>query len=871
MKSSKKALAFALAAAMVVTAFPVTNAEAASTAKLSTTKVTVAAGTAKKQTKSIKVTTPSTWKSVKVKVSSSDKKIATVKASGKTVKVTAVKKGSAKVTVKVTAKKAGKAVSKTLTAKAKVVGAGLRITSEAAEVNTGATLALTVKKVPSTAKLTYASKDETIATVSPDGVVTGVKAGKTTITVTSDYGKTVEKEITVVDVVAQLTAVKQTASNAFTATFSAATPQYTKDDIKVDAADGSAELAVKSVEYSADKMSAVVTLFGNLKDATDYNVTCKDSKASFKASVGEVASVAIKTTSAQTNVKTPIEFSLLDATGIDVTPAKDIDSHCVVTVTGNYSTADLTKASEANITMTNIGDEAEVEVTYDSGVKGADNVSGKATIKCVKAEAVSGTTMFKATTNLNANSQCAKFYLETPDTNVKVAENATSDPVYFCATDKNTGDVISYDKYEAESSNDDVATVAVSKDSGKFATLTVTGNTVGNAQINITATKNGEASYYTIPVIVSKVGVAVKMTVDADYRTMSDSSDTDYKNNITAKFFDADGNEVKTHVSYTCELANAAADGSEDNMVSGHVFKTNGQTTKAKTYNITVKGQDDRSDKSFTNVIGVTVKKLPDKAWTTTGAAMTYQLEIKGNAGDKNLDENSNNHQAKVRVYATCNSLFAGYLDSTGAIAGGDIHADATTAVNAVKIAAKYGNEYYKASDLITANKDTKANATSSLPSGRLATYETVKANVSGKIVVKANDNTTLAKIGTWTVEATLTYTQNSKDAVKTNTFTVKNSAKIPTVKVTTRNVDSLTFTDVQKVLKTSVDMNNDTSDYVSVVALEQVINNVSNVISTGSLTAINSDANKALVKNVVVEDGAWQFYVPINTTFTVK
>ena len=46
MKSSKKALAFALAAAMVVTAFPVTNAEAASTAKLSTTKVTVAAETA---------------------------------------------------------------------------------------------------------------------------------------------------------------------------------------------------------------------------------------------------------------------------------------------------------------------------------------------------------------------------------------------------------------------------------------------------------------------------------------------------------------------------------------------------------------------------------------------------------------------------------------------------------------------------------------------------------------------------------------------------------------------------------------------------------------------------------------------------------
>ncbi len=38
MKSSKKVLAFALAAAMVVTAVPATNAQAASTAKLSAKK-----------------------------------------------------------------------------------------------------------------------------------------------------------------------------------------------------------------------------------------------------------------------------------------------------------------------------------------------------------------------------------------------------------------------------------------------------------------------------------------------------------------------------------------------------------------------------------------------------------------------------------------------------------------------------------------------------------------------------------------------------------------------------------------------------------------------------------------------------------------
>ena len=118
MKSSKKVLAFALAAAMVVTAVPATNAQAAAkTAKLSSKTVTVAVGSAKKQTKSIKVVTPSNWKNVKVKVSSSNKKVATVKATGKTVKVTGVKKGTAKVTVKVTAKKGKKHVKKTLSDK----------------------------------------------------------------------------------------------------------------------------------------------------------------------------------------------------------------------------------------------------------------------------------------------------------------------------------------------------------------------------------------------------------------------------------------------------------------------------------------------------------------------------------------------------------------------------------------------------------------------------------------------------------------------------------------------------------------------------------------------------------------------------------
>ena len=73
MKTFKKVLASTLAAAMVVTALPVTPANAAATPKLSTTKAAAYVG----QSKTIKVTTPKTWKSVKVKATTSKKSVAT--------------------------------------------------------------------------------------------------------------------------------------------------------------------------------------------------------------------------------------------------------------------------------------------------------------------------------------------------------------------------------------------------------------------------------------------------------------------------------------------------------------------------------------------------------------------------------------------------------------------------------------------------------------------------------------------------------------------------------------------------------------------------------------------------------------------------
>ena len=192
MKTFKKVLASTLAAAMVVTALPVTPANAAAAPKLSATKATLYVG----QSKAITVKAiPSTWKSAKVTATSSKKSVATVKTSKKKVTVKAVKAGTAKVTVKVTARKSNKKISKTLKATIKVKNPTLNVTASKTTLNVGETAQLKVTKNPSSSVVKYSSTDAAVATVSA-GKVKAIAPGTAYVVVSSTYGKkTITKKI----------------------------------------------------------------------------------------------------------------------------------------------------------------------------------------------------------------------------------------------------------------------------------------------------------------------------------------------------------------------------------------------------------------------------------------------------------------------------------------------------------------------------------------------------------------------------------------------------------------------------------------------------------------------------------------------------
>ena len=108
-----------------------------------------------------------------------------------------------------------------------------------------------------------------------------------------------------------------------------------------------------------------------------------------------------------------------------------------------------------------------------------------------------------------------------------------------------------------------------------------------------------------------------------------------------------------------------------------------------------------------------------------------------------------------------------------------------------------------------------------------------------------------------YTIRYEIKEASKTTSTVKSQTFTVKNTMKLPTVSVNSRIADSLNDADIIANLSTDVDMNNNTSEHESIVKLDG--------------TKTNSNNTKT-VKYAVVEDtygnGTWHFFIPINATF---
>lgn len=655
MKSSKKVLAFALAAAMVVTAVPATNAQAASTAKLSAKKATVYVGSSKTLT----VTTPSSWKSVKTTVSSSAKSIAKVsKTSTKKVKVTAVKAGKAKVTVKVTAKKNGKKVSKTLASNITVKNYKVRLEDATGATVSGTTIAVvgtpvqfTAKTAPAKAAVTYTSSDSAIATVDATGKVTPVKTGKVTITAATDKASTTA-EVEVKNYA--LGTVSQTKLTELTATVAGNTKNLKATDFAIKSEATKVVYPVSKVSVdSKDASKVTLTLFSELKDAATYDVTLDGITKTFVASDGKVASIALDKATIPYATETEVKLVSKDANGVVVKELKygETDSNYDFTINTNGN--GYTNGSK--LYLNKVGDTATAEITYKTG-KYDQNGKPEGNIGPNKVT-ITATAQSEVNNFAVRIDDTAKKFDKAKDTN-KIAVNETK-VAMFKIQNADNQEISDYSKYTFESSDKSV--------------LMLASNKVGtNNSIAITALKNGTA-YILVKkddkvvgsVAIDIVAERAVATLDVDKSAVTLSKDltNDTKKvNVTLK--DQYGDKWAGDYNLNVECLSTDAKDVTVNTVNANAsskyFAFTAKTGKDVTFNATAeKGnyvykisykKDNKEVAART--VSVSVKKAADNA-----VVSAYRLDIDNKNVDMKVDNDNKEKTINIQMIGVADGV----------------------------------------------------------------------------------------------------------------------------------------------------------------------------------------------------------------------
>lgn len=622
MKTFKKVLASTLAAAMVVTALPVTPANAAATPKLSATKATLYTG----QSKTIKVTTPKTWKSVKVKATTSKKSVATVKASTKKVTVKAVKAGTAKVTVKVTGKvktkKGTEKADKTLKATITVKNPSLTLKA-ASEVAVGAkeTVKATVK--PAGTKVAFSSSDDTIATVdATTGEVTGVKAGE--VTITAKAGKTAKTvKMAVKDVI--LKDVKQTTTTKLVATIAGNTANVKASDIVITNTYSKANIAVKSVSVDAkDKTQVYVETYVAMNDGKDYTVTLADVTKTITATDGKIVAATISPATVVVPTPNSVDGKNANDVSAKFTDAKGVE---IATVDANATALDGFAYVEWKVDATNngyisgktlnlykVGNTAKVTVIAHTGKYNASaveegNVTAEATITGVAPETVT-TTGWSVKFGTSADNKAATEFKNVKE--AKVAVKDTGVVAYIQRTESNGKTANASTGYTFESSDIDVMTVGTPQNIKDATAIAINPYKAGNAYIIVKDAKT-KAVVTTLPVTVVAERKVTSLTLDKNAFTLSSAAgiDKDVTVKVTAK--DQYGEESKIVTGVTCKNANS--------KVTTDVINVTGNEIKVNKPGLTKDGKDSSNTyiveyKDIKVTFTIVVRKAGDKVTT---------------------------------------------------------------------------------------------------------------------------------------------------------------------------------------------------------------------------------------------------------------
>ena len=414
--------------------------------------------------------------------------------------------------VKVTAKKSGKAVKKTLKATVTVKNPALTLQATNNEVAVGAkeTVKATVK--PASTKVTFSSSDDAIATVdATTGEVTGVKAGK--VTITAKAGKTTKTvDMTVKNYV--LKSVKQTKANAIETVVTGKTADLKATDFKVTNTANNNVVAVKTVTVDkTDATKVTIETFADITDAATYAVTLDGASKEFTATDGTVADITVAPLQITADTEgTEIKAQTTDKNGVVIKEFKVSEKPSNIdfslSTTQGYVNGD-------KLVLPTAGNKGVAEVTYHTYKYDANAVEIGAISKKFEIVAVAATPATIAGYNYTIAKTAPDWTKEVKCVNTfSVSDTDTS--VFFNFVDSNKKNVTN--QYSVVSSDDSVLLLPKQTLTGNATGVKVVGVKAGNAYINVLKDDKVVTS---LPVVVTDGRKLANVTLGASSLTIS--------------------------------------------------------------------------------------------------------------------------------------------------------------------------------------------------------------------------------------------------------------------------------------------------------------------------------------------------------------
>ena len=568
-----------------------------------------------------------------------------------------------KVTYKTSTKKSAKAKTKKLTFTMKVAKVGVALSGDSV-VAIGSTTKLTnTKKNSSRAKITYTSSDDSIATVAADGTVTGVKAGKATITAKITVGK--DSAETTKDVEVKkfiLNSVTQSKLRELTVDVAGDTKALKATDFTVVNPKTNVKYPVSKIAVDSKNTTKVtLTMFADLSDAADYDVTLDGITKSFKATDGKVASISVDPLTIPYATEKEIKLVSKDANGVIVKelPYGKADSSYTFTINTNGNGY----TSGSNLYLNKAGDTAVAEISYKSGKydkdgKPVDNIAAqKVTITAVDQSAVSEFAV--------KIDKPGKSFDKAKDSNKIAVEDTTRTTAYFKIKDadgKEVSDSV-YNKYTVESSDKSVLMLdsnTITVDSNKTRSVVLKGVKVGTAYLLFKDRDNKIVGSVAIDVVAKREVASI--TLDKNYLTISNTANT--KRTVKATLKDQYGDDWTLGTDYIKPEYKDSSNGEKltNITVTGNKVTVDVAAAKIGTYNYYIQYWKDGKN-PVSQVLTIVVSEPTDKA--DSSKIDSYRVSFDNETVDTtvkegNLDKTSDQADIKASLIGV-----AGGVDKT--------------------------------------------------------------------------------------------------------------------------------------------------------------------------------------------------------------